>query len=64
MPLETALAIAMLGAFIWAIRFLVPKALEEHDAMAFTCADRGDRVARVAADWRWSGRSSTRRMTP
>lgn len=38
MALETALAAAMLAAFIWAVRFLVPKALQEHDALAVVCA--------------------------
>jgi hypothetical protein len=36
--LETVLSIAMLAGFIWAVRFLLPKALKEHDAMALTCA--------------------------
>jgi hypothetical protein len=38
MMLETVLSIAMLAGFIWAIRFLLPKALKEHDTMALTCA--------------------------
>ena len=38
MTLETFLSIAMLGAFIWAIRFMLPKALERHDGMALTSA--------------------------
>ena len=38
MALETVLSIAMLGAFIWVVRFLLPKALKEHDSMALTCA--------------------------
>jgi len=28
----------MLGGFIWAVRFLLPRAFKEHDAMALTCA--------------------------
>lgn len=36
--LETALSIAMLGAFIWAVRFLLPRAIKEHDALALACA--------------------------
>jgi uncharacterized membrane protein len=36
--LETALSIAMLGGFIWAVRFLLPRAINEHDALAFACA--------------------------
>jgi len=35
--LETILSIATLGAFIWAVRFVLPKALKEHDPMALTC---------------------------
>jgi len=35
--LETILSIATLGAFIWAVRFVLPEALKEHDSMALTC---------------------------
>ena len=35
--LETILSIATLGAFIWAVRFVLPKALKEDDSMALTC---------------------------
>ena len=35
--LETILSIATPGAFIWAVRFVLPKALKEHDSMALTC---------------------------
>ena len=35
--LETILSIATLGAFIWAVRFVLPKALKKHDSMALTC---------------------------
>lgn len=38
MTLESVLSIAMLAGFIWAVRFLVPKALKEHDVLAVTCA--------------------------
>jgi hypothetical protein len=38
MMLETVLSIAMLAGFIWAVRFLLPQALKEHDTMALTCA--------------------------
>jgi hypothetical protein len=38
MPVETALSIAMLGGFIWAVRFLVPRATKERDPMALACA--------------------------
>lgn len=38
MVLETVLSIATLGAFIWVVRFLLPKALKEHDSLALTCA--------------------------
>ena len=38
MTLETVLSIAMLGGFIWAVRFLLPKAVKQHDPLALTCA--------------------------
>jgi hypothetical protein len=38
MPLETVLSVATLGAFIWVVRFLLPKAVKAHDSMALTCA--------------------------
>jgi hypothetical protein len=38
MALETVLSIAMLGGFIWAICFLLPRSLKQHDPLAFTCA--------------------------
>jgi hypothetical protein len=36
--LETVFSIAMLSGFIWVVRFLLPRAIKEHDAMALTCA--------------------------
>jgi hypothetical protein len=36
--LETLLSIAMLGGFLWAVRFLLSKAIKEQDPMALTCA--------------------------
>jgi hypothetical protein len=38
MTLETVLSIATLGGFIWAVRFLLPTAVKEHDSMTLTCA--------------------------
>lgn len=38
MNLETFASIAMLGAFIWAVRFLLPRAIKEHDRLALTSA--------------------------
>lgn len=38
MPAETAFSVAMLGGFIWAARFLIPKAARSGDAMAIACA--------------------------
>jgi hypothetical protein len=35
---ETLFSIAMLGGFIWAMRFLVPRAVKEGDALAFASA--------------------------
>jgi hypothetical protein len=36
--LETLFSITMLGGFIWAVRFLLPRAVRAHDPMALTCA--------------------------
>lgn len=38
MPLETVLSIATLGAFIWVVRHLLPKAVRKNDSMALACA--------------------------
>ena len=38
MNLETVLSVVFLGSFIWAIRFLVPKAVKQHEVLALTCA--------------------------
>jgi hypothetical protein len=32
------LSVAMLGSFIWAVRFMLPKAVKQHDGVALTCA--------------------------
>jgi hypothetical protein len=38
MAFETVFSVAMLGCFIWAVRFMLPKALKEHDPLALTSA--------------------------
>ena len=38
MKFETLFSIAMLGAFIWAVRFLLPKAMKEQNALALASA--------------------------
>ena len=38
MAIESALSIMMLGGFIWAVRFLLPKAKREHDTFGVICA--------------------------
>jgi hypothetical protein len=38
MHVETAASIAMLAGFIWAVRFLIPKAIRTRDPLAITCA--------------------------
>jgi hypothetical protein len=38
MNLETLLSIAMLGGFIWSVRFLLPRAIQEHDVLALASA--------------------------
>ena len=35
---ETAFSVAMLGCFLWAMRFLLPKALEKHEPLAIASA--------------------------
>ena len=37
MILETVLSVAMLGGFIWVVRFLLPRAIKTHDRMALAC---------------------------
>lgn len=37
MTLEMILSVAMLACFIWIVRFLLPKAIKQHDRMALTC---------------------------
>ena len=36
--LESAVSIEMLGAFIWGVVFLLPKAKREHDRFAVICS--------------------------
>jgi hypothetical protein len=36
--LETLLSVAMLGAFIWALRSRVPSAIQAEDTFALVCA--------------------------
>jgi hypothetical protein len=38
MLVETVLSIAMLASFIWAVRFLLPRAIKVGDVMALTSA--------------------------
>ena len=38
MTRDAVLSIALLSGFIWAVRFLLPKAVREQDGMALTCA--------------------------
>jgi hypothetical protein len=38
MTLETVLSIVMLAGFIWAVRFLLPRAIKEQDGLALACA--------------------------
>jgi hypothetical protein len=38
MVTESLLSVVMLGGFIWAVRFMLPKAVREHDGLALTCA--------------------------
>jgi hypothetical protein len=37
-PFETVLSVVLLGSFIWALRFLLPKAIKQHEVLAVTCA--------------------------
>lgn len=36
--IEASISVAMLGGFIWALRFLLPKAIKEDDALAIASA--------------------------
>jgi len=38
MTVESAFSVAMLGTFLWALRFLLPKALKQHDPLAIISA--------------------------
>jgi uncharacterized membrane protein len=38
MTLEAVFSVAMLGGFIWAVRFMVPRAVKSHDPLAMTSA--------------------------
>ena len=35
---EAAFSVAMLGGFLWALRFLLPKAVKEDDSLAIVAA--------------------------
>ncbi len=35
---ETVFSVAMLGAFLWAVRVMLPKAMREREALAVTSA--------------------------
>jgi hypothetical protein len=35
---QTVLSTATLAVFIWVVRFLLPRAIRQHDALALTCA--------------------------
>ena len=56
--LQTLMSVAMLGGFIWAVRFLLPKAIKERDALAVTAAVLTAVFALLAA----SGRSPASRQ--
>ena len=47
MNFDTLFSIAVLGAFIWAVRFLLPRAMKEHSALALTSAVCPERATRV-----------------
>jgi hypothetical protein len=38
MTFETVFSVAMLAGFIWAVSFLLPKAVKERDALALSSA--------------------------
>ena len=38
MTFEVVVSIATLAGFIWAVRFMLPKALKEHDSLALASA--------------------------
>ena len=38
MAFETTASILALGAFIWTVRFVIPRAFREQDVLAIACA--------------------------
>lgn len=48
MNFEILLSTAMLGGFVWAMKFLLPRAIAERDPMAITCAALTGMVALAA----------------
>lgn len=38
MAIDSALSVFMLGAFIWAVAFLLPQAVHEQDRFGVTCS--------------------------
>jgi hypothetical protein len=48
-----ALSVAMLGGSLWAMVFLIPKAIQEQDALALTSAVMFAVLAVIA--WLWVG---------
>ena len=48
-----ALSVVMLGGFLWAMTFLIPRAIRERDALALLSAVMFAIVAVVA--WLWLG---------
>ena len=51
--LEMALSVAMLGGFLWAAMFLIPKAIREQDTLALASAVMVAVLAVLA--WLWIG---------
>jgi hypothetical protein len=50
---EVFLSVALLGAFLWAARFLIPRAIRERDLLALACAVMLAVVAILG--WLWIG---------
>jgi hypothetical protein len=53
MNVQMLLSIAMLGAFIWAMSFLLPRAIRQRDGLALTSAILTAVLALFA--WLWVG---------
>jgi hypothetical protein len=57
MQIDTVLSTAMLAALLWSLRFLLPKAIKEHDRFVLVCALLTAALALIA--WMFFGTGIT-----